>query len=298
VALLPNEEPVDPQPSSLPTVSFTGQIAAPWDAEEEGSPVPPGDRIFEGQFNIEYPDSAFPPVAEDPEEQLTYRATVEFNNWSGGFTDVTFQNTLTVDFELKPAKSVFYWDDGALVSTGSESIFFEAGNVTAVTVAGQPGISSNQVEIIIEDGLLQSSQSSDFTFEWFASGIDLLDSESASVFINVRNANNDQISQLMVAGNKATSLKEGSGSPESATVELEMTGLVHLSIQRVSGVYYLHAKGQPIDSFSNTISGYLLSAFFSDSNDKVAIFGQGRFTAAALYGTGNFTPPSTAFYVP
>jgi len=106
VALLPNGQPVSPQPSGLPTVSFSGLIASPWDAEAEGLPVPPANRIFQGQFNIEYPGSAFPPVAEDPAEQLTYRATVEFNDTFGGFSDVAFLNTLQVNFVPTEAEDV------------------------------------------------------------------------------------------------------------------------------------------------------------------------------------------------
>jgi hypothetical protein len=98
VALLPNGRPVSPQPENLPSLSFSGQIAAPWNGIAEGLPVPPAERIFEGQFNIEFFEGAFPPVAEDPAQQLTYRMTVEFANWNGGFTEVSFLNTLRVDF--------------------------------------------------------------------------------------------------------------------------------------------------------------------------------------------------------
>jgi hypothetical protein len=98
VALLPNGQPASPQPQNLPTVSFSGLIAQPWNATTEGLPMPPADRVFEGVFQIPYPGSAFPPAAEDPTQQLTYRATVEFNDFVGGFTEVDALNTLTVDF--------------------------------------------------------------------------------------------------------------------------------------------------------------------------------------------------------
>jgi hypothetical protein len=99
VALLPNGQPVSPQPTGLPTVSFTGTIANPWNPVTEGLPVPPANRVFEGQFNIPFDASSFPPAAEDPSQQLTYRAVVAFSSWSGGFTDVAFLNTAVVDFE-------------------------------------------------------------------------------------------------------------------------------------------------------------------------------------------------------
>jgi hypothetical protein len=111
VALLPNGSLVNPQPETLPSVSFTGQIAEPWDAVAEGPPLPPADRIFEGQFVITFAGSAFPPAAEDPADQLTYRMTVEFTNWDGGFTDVSFLNTLRVDFVPTdaPGSPLFEW---------------------------------------------------------------------------------------------------------------------------------------------------------------------------------------------
>jgi hypothetical protein len=112
VALLPNGQPASPQPQSLPTVSFSGLIAQPWNATTEGLPVPPADRVFEGVFQIPYPGSAFPPAAEDPTQQLTYRATVEFNDFVGGFTEVDALNTLTVDFvptEGPEIEGVFDW---------------------------------------------------------------------------------------------------------------------------------------------------------------------------------------------
>jgi hypothetical protein len=111
VALLPNGQPASPQPQNLPTVSFSGLIAQPWNATTEGLPVPPADRVFEGVFNIEFFEGAFPPAAEDPAEQLTYRATVEFTDWEGGFTDVSFLNTLRVDFVPTdaPGGPLFEW---------------------------------------------------------------------------------------------------------------------------------------------------------------------------------------------
>jgi hypothetical protein len=99
VALLPDGRRVIPQPASLPSLSFSGQIAAPWNAATEGLPIPPGDRVFEGVFVFPFSESDFPPAAENPAHQLTYRATVEFTGWNGGFTDVAFLNTLKVDFE-------------------------------------------------------------------------------------------------------------------------------------------------------------------------------------------------------
>lgn len=130
VALLPNGSPAPSQPASLPSVSFSGLIAEPWNAEV--IPEPPADQIFEGEFVITYPGSAFPPVAENPGSQLTYRATVEFDNFTGGFTSVSPLNTLTVDFvptEVDPVSGVFdwylieyYWSGGRDLDTRTSAI--------------------------------------------------------------------------------------------------------------------------------------------------------------------------------
>jgi hypothetical protein len=112
VAVLPNGQLANPQPGSLPTVSFSGLIAEPWDPIAQGLPVPPLDRVFQGEFNIAYSGSSFPPVAENPAQQLTYRATVAFNDFVGGFTEVAPLNTLTVDFvatEAEEIEEAFDW---------------------------------------------------------------------------------------------------------------------------------------------------------------------------------------------
>ena len=110
VALLPTGQPVNPQPTGLPTVSFSGLIANPWNPVTEGLPVPPSDRVFEGQFVITYPDSAFPPVAANPIDQLTYRATVSFNDFTGGFSVVNALNNLIVDFVPTQTAQVQQYD--------------------------------------------------------------------------------------------------------------------------------------------------------------------------------------------
>jgi hypothetical protein len=126
-ALLPNGQPVSPQPAGLPTVLFSGLIANPWDADAEDLPIPPADRVFEGQFLIPYPGSAFPPQATNPAEQLTYRAIVQFASWTGGFTEVTFLNSAVVDFVPTNAANVdgvfdhylieYYWSGGKDLET-------------------------------------------------------------------------------------------------------------------------------------------------------------------------------------
>jgi hypothetical protein len=309
VAVLPNGQLANPQPGSLPTVSFSGLIAEPWDPIAQGLPVPPLDRIFQGEFVITFYEGSFPPAAEDPAQQLTYRATVEFSDWDGGFTELSYLNSLVVDFvpteaPAGPDQSIFYWSGTDLLSTGSETIFFAPDDdIETATLTGQPAVSSTGITININEGLIGSSQSLDFTYEWYVSGVSSLeDADPMSItgpFIHVRNADNNQVTQLVVAGETVLAIKATPGSSDvMAETQLDLTGLVHLSIQRISGTYYLHVKGQKITSFANTVQDYRVAAFGTDLALGTTVFGQGRFTSgAALYGIGNFTPPSTAFYI-
>jgi hypothetical protein len=307
--VLPNGQLANPQPGSLPTVSFSGLIAEPWDPIAQGLPVPPLDRIFQGEFVITFYEGSFPPAAEDPAQQLTYRATVEFSDWDGGFTELSYLNSLVVDFvpteaPAGPDQSIFYWSGTDLLSTGSETIFFAPDDdIETATLTGQPAVSSTGITININEGLIGSSQSLDFTYEWYVSGVSSLeDADPMSItgpFIHVRNADNNQVTQLVVAGETVLAIKATPGSSDvMAETQLDLTGLVHLSIQRISGTYYLHVKGQKITSFANTVQDYRVAAFGTDLALGTTVFGQGRFTSgAALYGIGNFTPPSTAFYI-
>jgi hypothetical protein len=324
VALLPNEEPVDPQPSSLPTVSFTGQIAAPWDAEAQGLPVPPSDRIFQGQFNIEYPYSAFPPEAEDPAEQLTYRATVEFNNWSGGFTDVSFQNTLTVDFEPteppEPAQSVFYWSGTNLLSTGSETITVtiqsdEPAQLTSSTLLSQPAVKLTPGYVTywrISEGLASSVADLPYTLEWFgdipinATGsayVTILASTGSSGAggIGIVGQPNSVADVYSIGGQELASACSGC----DINTEITWNNPVHIAQQRIGNQLYLHINGALIASvgdsgnFLDSSASFSIEAALFTGNSVIYKLGQGRLTVnEAIYGTGNFTPPSTAFYVP
>jgi hypothetical protein len=214
---------------------------------------------------------------------------------------------LVVDFvpteaPAGPDQSIFYWSGTDLLSTGSETIFFAPDDdIETATLTGQPAVSSTGIIINVDEGLIGSSQFLDFTFEWYVSGVSSLedDPEFTGVFLYVRNADNNQVTTLAVAGETVLAIKATPGSSDvMAETQLDLTGLVHLSIQRISGTYYLHVKGQKITSFANTVQDYFVQVFGTDLALGTTVLGQGRFTSgAALYGIGNFTPPSTAFYI-
>ena len=309
VALLPDGSLADPQPGSLPSVSFTGLIAEPWDGVAEGLPVPPADRVFEGQFAVTFYEGAFPPVAENPAEQLTYRATVEFSSWNGGFTDVTFLNTLDVDFvptvaPPEPEASVFYWDGLDLLSTGSEDIINSDVGIES-TLLGQPAVARG-AQGAIEGGLLQVVQNSDLTLEWFGAilvnqiGGFLIEIKTPSV-ISELSVTSERYFRVTVSSDEITVIS--ALGPPSYRVDrtrppVNTIGLVHMCIQRINGICYAHVNGQLIFSSNNFFSP--LRIYFSSGtnldNQLSIVMGQFRLSPAAIYGTGNFTPPSEAFY--
>lgn len=122
VALDSNGNPVSPQPSGLPTLTFNGKISDPWSqiSEPNKPAVPPLDRIFQGEFRIAFASTDFPPLQEDPEDNLTYRMPIFITATTGGFDTVTVLNSATAFFEAREQEqepavlplddAVFYYD--------------------------------------------------------------------------------------------------------------------------------------------------------------------------------------------
>ena len=156
VALLPNGNPAPTQPTSLPIVSFSGLIAEPWD--DEVVPVPPANQGFEGRFVISYPGSAFPPVAENPEDQLTYQATVQFDSFTGGFASVSPLNNLIVDFvstNIDPVESVFDWYLIEYYWAGGQDLDTRTSAITAGVVRSQDA--NKYIGFAMEEQLLNTA---------------------------------------------------------------------------------------------------------------------------------------------
>jgi hypothetical protein len=321
VAVLPNGQLANPQPGSLPTVSFSGLIAEPWDPIAQDLPVPPLDRIFQGEFVITFYEGSFPPVAENPAQQLTYRATVEFSAWEGGFTEVSYLNTLVVDFVPTEApagpefeQSVFYWSGIEMLSTGNETInnysLSESGSVTSSTLLSQPA-----VELVydfdwdIAGGLVSNIGILDYTIEWFAvvprdatgSAYIGISFTSAYGYTTIVGQPNSVADILSLGGEEYVSACSGC----DINTEITWSNPVHIAQQRIGDRLYLHINGALIGSVGDSGNSLPISASFRveaalfTSNSVIYKLGQGRFTSgAALYGTGTFTPPTEAFYDP
>jgi hypothetical protein len=351
VAVLPNGQLANPQPGSLPTVSFSGLIAEPWDPIAQGLPVPPLDRVFQGEFVITFYQGDFPPAAEDPAQQLTYRATVEFSAWEGGFTEVSYLNTLVVDFvptdaPAGPDQSIFYWSGTDLLSTGSETIEIESfENAETGTLTSQSALQANAATEASDSfarfaisGGLSSAGSQDFTIEWFANVATTLDDGFNEILLGIDGGNDayslelelqEQLSTpcqgvLYLKGSFASGLVTsiatgpnfdgsfGEIGNQSAFSRKKAcwTNPVHVAIQKIGNTAYAHVDGI-LYGYLTCSGGFpvfpsgssLFVGFISSREDSApageVIAGQGRFTlGTALYGTGTFTPPSTAFYIP
>jgi hypothetical protein len=348
VALLPSGLPVSPQPTSLPSVSFSGLIAEPWDAEDEGAPFPPVDRVFEGVFVLTFYDGDFPPEAENPANQLTYRATVAFSSWSGGFTDVSFLNTLTVDFVPTEAPPEPGSDELVIWYDEEDAQVFPAGAVTLVknVATGDYGTTTHlgQLAFAAQEGEAEASYShdwqieipdetlsGDFTIEFWARAAvvspPLGSVGSAGVSVQTDNGFGLSMSHLAQWDDY-----ENSGTPEEnnqidfrliqdtnsgstfnrarvyESFGSSVQGWKHACFQRINGQNVFHYDGDPLvltqtDGTMPTpglipLNAVLDFVAFNAEPSTNSAIGQIRISNSALYGTGSFTPPTEAFYVP
>jgi hypothetical protein len=348
VALLPSGRPVSPQPASLPTVSSSGLIAEPWDAEDEGAPFPPVDRVFEGQFVLTFYEGAFPPVAENPANQLTYRATVALSSWTGGFTDVSFLNTLSVDFVPTEAPPDPGSDELVIWYDEEDAQVFPAGAVTLVknVATGDYGTTTHlgQLAFAAQEGEAEASYShdwqfeipdetlsGDFTIEFWARaavvspplgsvgssivqvvcdngfGLNMSHSAQWDDFENPGTPQeNNQIDFRLIQDTNSGLTLNRAGVYESFGSSVQ--GWKHACFQRISGQNVFHYDGDPLvltqtDGTMPTPGLIPLNAVldFTATNAEPSTnsaIGQIRISNSARYGTGNFTPPTEAFYVP
>ena len=88
---------ISPQPGSLPSIgATTGEIVDEWSTYDESSslPVPPLDRIFEGQFRIPFTSNDLPAAG------VQYRMPITITGTSGGFDDVQILNSGIAYFDF------------------------------------------------------------------------------------------------------------------------------------------------------------------------------------------------------
>ena len=88
---------ISPQPGSLPSIgATTGEIVDEWSTYDESSslPVPPLDRIFEGQFRIPFTSNDLPAAG------VQYRMPITITGTSGGFDDVQILNSAIAYFDF------------------------------------------------------------------------------------------------------------------------------------------------------------------------------------------------------
>jgi hypothetical protein len=257
---------------------------------------------------------------------------VEFTDWDGGFTDVSFLNTLTVDFEpaAEVNELVIYYPDTAPPLATVEGVTFTAfitgsrfayettsfQDVNALTVptttAGDPTKGAFYNATLPTDPAYLTSDQLTFEF-WGRAGTSLpqVSTTDAICVAGLLSADFNSFIDVSIGAGQAAALRvnwgtEG-GQAETRTVNLSTadgTSLNHVSLQRLSSRNYaLHYKGQLVDSFTvpfdaSVFAGGQVSFVVASSGIPGTALSQIRLTNTALYGTGNFTPPSTAFFTP
>jgi hypothetical protein len=269
---------------------------------------------------------------------------VEFTDWDGGFTDVSFLNTLTVDFEGAAAEPepggdvIFYYEsppsilatvageayeelsissvmsivqlagaDALALSGGSDNVlryvYYQWNGETAVSV----GAGLWTLEIF---GRLSDSEFNlpDFGSVGFvkraALEIVLGDFSNNFAFIDMNYLEGQSIVDPDFDVNTRVVIDGSTVDRETTVVtKQQLTSLGHLSIQRVSATNCVaHYNGQQVMSWTIDESDEFLPIVTIQSisrNVPLVTTGQARLTIGqARYGTGTFTPPSTAFFTP
>jgi hypothetical protein len=208
-----------------------------------------------------------------------------------------------------PEASVFYWDGLELLSTGSEDITFGSGNlpVAETSLQGQPAVHgkiiNGPVIFRVDGGLVQASQGTNFTLEWFTFIVDASEYDYLNFIVRSKASPPDSpfSLQFLMSLERNVAYAQGYYFPpeiiDETAVPIDGSGLSHVCAQKINGVYYFHVNGQFIASHAYAIPDYTIFVWFQSELDG-GILGQGRFSPTALYGTGNFTPPAEAFYAP
>jgi hypothetical protein len=101
VAVDENDTPINPQPAGLPSLSASGLIVAEWTAEnypDDNTAIPPpGNRVFQGEFQIAFNPGDFPTLDEN--NYVKYKMPVAITSTSGGFDEVVILNSGMAVFE-------------------------------------------------------------------------------------------------------------------------------------------------------------------------------------------------------
>jgi hypothetical protein len=274
---------------------------------------------------------------------------VEFTDWDGGFTDVSFLNTLTVDFEGASGNSVtespgdvcagvvIYYpdtepplatDSGIVVNDlnfSSESIWstFVFQGVNALRIPSNTNFDDTSWRLDITTGSFNAS-ANNLTVEFFArlgSNLDGTPFPVSGWGLVIRNSDESPLvgvnglfddsgtgngfvgEQLLLVGIDDPNVEPAPGESYSYRQNIttsDATTMKHVAIQQINGNQVtVHYGGTKIYDVAKTLTDatYIDFYVFSMRIDDPAI-SQIRVSNSALYGTGAFTPPSTAFFTP
>jgi hypothetical protein len=283
---------------------------------------------------------------------------VEFTDWDGGFTDVSFLNTLTVDFEgaAEVNELVIYypdtppplstvegvtitdlWPDFAASRPSQYPPGFPSSYVVdtfqGVNTIGAPDTDDYQGPYWgfsdLDDAVDVGSGPFTFEFWWrLGTSLPISDNPTRSAFVQVEFG--DGLSNtggvyviLQYEGGSGVfysppNIRINAGDGEERIVDNiatydwiftedvissgDATSFNHLTVQRHNATdYTVHYKGAVLQSWTMPSISYSdLPIIISPAalNVPGTAISQIRLSKGALYGTGNFTPPSTAFFTP
>jgi hypothetical protein len=229
-----------------------------------------------------------------------------------------------------PDELIVYWtESGPAATTGNVqwSIIVSGSEYATTTFQGQlaarlliPGEGSGVIQhtgTFDED--VFSIGTEDFTYEWW--GNPGGEGQNKNISGDLRSSSSDALSGLRGLFDPFNPFKWDQviqiSSPDGSlrlTEDIGFTppGWAHVCIQRQGNLYIYHLDGQRIQftekNGTSPASDQNLSAVNMSGNLRVVIrysgikdnttvaIGQTRITKGARYGTGNFTPPTGAFY--
>jgi hypothetical protein len=226
----------------------------------------------------------------------------------GGFSAHVLPGTVL--YEKK--NCVFYWSGTNLLSTGSETINGPENTelLTSSTLLSQPAV---ELDFVfgweISGGLASTIGTSPYTVEWFG---DIPRNATGSAYISIFFVDASGSTTIIGQPNSVADIfslggQEYASACTGCDIDTEITwdNPVHIAQQRIGDRLYLHINGALIGSVGDSgnslgsSASFRIEAALYTGNSVIYKLGQGRLTVGAgIYGTGNFTPPTEAFFTP
>jgi hypothetical protein len=322
VAVDANGVALNPQPQTLPSLNFTGTVAQMWSqVSEPNKPArPPADRVFQGEFRIQYATGDFPSAGRRYEMPITITGT------SGGFDQVTILNSGLAVFNSNPVNLLLLHFDGAnnstsIVDSGTYGLTVVAeGNAKISTASSKFGGAAGRFDASSQNTLFTTTDSqiaigaADFTLEfwirlfaraegsrsvadqvvsfcdpigdfgvgWEFSGVEIYSNQSATTyFLGWSNFYNDQLE-----------------SARMFDIELSFGTWYHIAAVRQDGIVKLYANGVHYAEGSIAVPAITKESICIGGVPETVLDGyidELRLRVGEAVYTSNFTPPTAPF---